>query len=76
MVASEIEKPDLSILVLIDVGVRRLVIGNVVERHARSLPAQLIAYKSETGAIQRGPDFLDVVVIHYMRFSHGEWIEG
>ena len=37
MVASEVEKSDLRVFVLIDVGVRSLVVGYVVKRHAGSL---------------------------------------
>src|ERR1700730_343645 len=76
MVASEIEKFDLRVFVLVDVGVRSLVVGNVVKRHSGSLPPQLIAHERETGTIQGGPDFLDVVVIHYVRLTDGKRIEG
>src|ERR1700680_1179159 len=57
MVASEVEKPDLRVFVLIDVGVRSLVIGNVVERHTGSLVPGGIPYKRPTGAVERRPDF-------------------
>src|SRR4030081_1911157 len=76
MVAGEIKKFDLRVFVLVDVGVRRLVIGNVVKPHSRSLPPQLIAYERETGAIQGGPNFLDVVVIHDVGLTNSERIEG
>src|ERR1700675_2534163 len=76
MVASEIEKFDLRVFVLIDVGVMRLVIGNVVKGHSGSLPPQLIAHERETVAIQGGPNFLDVVMINDVGLTDGKWIEG
>src|ERR1700686_5079542 len=75
MVSSEVEKPDLRVFVLVDVGGRSLVIGNVVERHAGSLLPESIPYKRQTGAIESRPDFLDVVMIHQVRLAHGERIE-
>ena len=76
MVTSEIEKFDLRVFVLIDVGVRCPVIGNVVKRHSGSLPPQLVAHERETGAIQGGPNFLDVVMINDVGLTDGKWIEG
>src|SRR6202049_3806265 len=51
MVASEVEKPDLRVFVLIDVGVRSLVIGNVVERHTGSLVPGGIPYKRDRKSV-------------------------
>src|ERR1700685_2706233 len=75
MVPSEIEKPDLSILVLVNIRIGRCVVWNVVKRHPRSLPSQLIPNESEAGAIQGRPHFLNVVMIHQVRSPKGERIE-
>src|SRR5215831_16874445 len=75
MIAREIEKTDFRIFVLIDVGVRRLVIGDVVERHPGCLPAKFIADKSKAGAFQGSPDLLNVVMIDDVRTAHRQRIE-
>src|SRR6266576_608652 len=76
MVATEIKEFDLRIFVLIDIGVRRLVIRDVIKSHPWRLFSQLIAYEREAGAIEGGPDFFNVIVIDNMRFPHGERVEG
>src|SRR5712664_1377494 len=76
MITSEIKKPDLAVFILVDAGVGRFVIGNVVKRHSGSLPPQLIAYECETGSAQGGPHFFDVVMIHQMWFADRERVEG
>ena len=75
MVASEIEKPDLRIFVLIDVGVRSLIVGYMVERHTWSLLPESIPDERKACAVDLGPHFLDVVMIHQVRLAHGERIE-
>jgi hypothetical protein len=75
MVASEIKKFDLGIFVLVDVGVRRLIVGNMVEGHPGSLPSQLIADERETGAIQGRPYFFDIIMIGQVWLPDGERIE-
>src|SRR5439155_18304583 len=76
VVAGEIKKSYVRIFVLIDVGMWRLIIGNVIERRPGSLLAQLIADKSQAGAIKRRPDLFDIVVIDQVRLAHGEGIDG
>src|ERR1700739_535124 len=72
MVACKIKKTDLRVFVLVDVAVGRLVVGDVVERHPGRLPPEFVADEGETRAVQRRPDFLDIVMIHNLRTPHGQ----
>ena len=76
MVATEIKEFDLRVFVLVDIGVRSFVVGDVIEGHPRRLLAQFIAHEREAGALQGGPDFFDVVVIHNVRLAHCQRIDG
>ncbi len=60
-VTGEVKKFVLRIFAAVDIGVRSLVIRDMQISHPRRLPAQLIADHCQTGAIERGPYFLNFV---------------
>jgi len=75
MIAAEIKKLHLRVFALIDIGVRRFVVRDVVEGHSRSLLAQLISHERDAGALQRSPHLFNIIVVHHVRTANGERIQ-